>query len=110
MLTDAAVPGTGGQGSSGWSGGKRLLLKEPKIKKEKPLSGGKPQPAGGKSPVEGGAGNELGRNDPAWDPSHAFYCSYFFIINAVLSGTRPKPQVLLTSLALISFNVCFLNC
>lgn len=45
-------------------GAKRLLLKQPKIKKEKPLSGEKPQPAGGKSPVEGGAGSELGCNDP----------------------------------------------
>lgn len=45
--------------------GERILLKQPKIKKEKPLSGEKPQPAGGKSPVEGGAGSELGRTDPA---------------------------------------------
>lgn len=39
--------------------------KEPKIKEEKLLSGEKPQPAGGKSWVEGGSGNELGNNDPA---------------------------------------------
>lgn len=46
-------------------GAKRLLLKEPKIKKEKPLSGEKPQPGGGRSAVEGGAGSKLGCNDPA---------------------------------------------
>lgn len=54
--------------SRDWRGGKEAQDKggkEPKIKEEKPLSGEKPQPTGGKSRVEGGAGSELGNNDPA---------------------------------------------
>lgn len=86
--------------------------KEPKIKEEKPLSGEKPQPA------EGSHGwREV--QETSWGITillqglGSITCVLLLValfVNAALSGTRPKPQVLLTSPAFINFNVRVLSC
>lgn len=85
--------------------GKRILLKEPEIKEEKPFSGEEPELVAGKVPVEGGAGSKLGCSEHALGKGLGIHQMHF------IAHIRPWSEAKNpSSAALIGFNLCFLNC
>lgn len=104
-LTDVQSQGLGQREAQGEIGKKKLLLKGPEIKKEKPFSGKEPELVAGKAPVEGGAGSKLGCSEPAVGKGLGIHQMHFIAHSGPWDEAKTP-----NSAPLLGFNLCFLNC